>query len=407
MEGKRYNFGSPEVQQFLGLSPSVINPSTRQTYIRNLVDRLGAADVPDAYENAFVNQGVQLEDLKKLQNYIDFNLDWKSANSIEAINKLTEIAQSNPSEIYSYSTKESPLYRGARIDPATIPSIGEPFSFNRFKSFTPDVLVAAPFTQGYKPWDIDNPTFFPKKNSNTIKTLFQIQQEPSDKFNYLITPGAGEPEVLSRPSAQYLVEDKLRLPFNQRELGHELYAPSLKELETPSYHDVNFVKLRQFHGIDPLAASIKGGFNLLKKNLPGSTIGAGFAALDPTIVKQIENNNYGKAATSIAKDVVIGGLAEEGLKLAGKYAPGLTRALAPVLNVVAPVFAGGALFMQGKPGSLTDVLTKKAGDNPVSWLPSIKPNPKTDIGARASRAITNEASYAFNQLLKGKLPYIK
>lgn len=391
MEEKKYNFGSPEVQQFLGLSPSVLDPSVRQKYVRNLIDRLGAVDIPGAYENAFVNQGVQPEDLKKIQNYIGFDLDWKSANSIEAINRLTEIAQSNPSEIYSYSTKESPLYRGTRVDPATIPSVGETFSFNRFKSFTPDVLVAAPFTKGLKPFDIDNPTSFREIDPSKVKTLFQVQQEPSGKFNYLITPGAGEPEVLSRPSAQYLVEDKLRLPFNQREMGG----------------DVNLVKLRQIYGVDPIGASIKGGLNLVKENLPGSVIGAGFAALDPTITKQIENNNYGKAATSIARDVAVGGLAEEGLKLAGRYAPGLTRAVAPVSKNVAPVFAGGALFMQGKPGSLTDVLTKKAAANPVSWLPAVKANPKTDIGARASRAILNEGGYIFGQLLKGRFPYMK
>lgn len=391
MEEKKYNLGSPEVQRFLNLSPSVVDPSTRQKYIRQLVDRLGAVDIPGAYENAFVNQGVQPEDLKKIQDYIGFDLDWKSANSIEAINRLTEIAQSNPSEIYSYSTKESPLYRGTRIDPTKIPSVGETFSFNRFKSFTPDILVAAPFTKGLKPFDIDNPTSFREIDPDKVKTLFQVQQEPSGKFNYLITPGAGEPEVLSRPSAQYLVEDKLRLPFNQREMSG----------------DVNLVKLRQIYGIDPITASIQGGFNLVKENLPGAAIGAGFAVLDPTIAKQIENNNYGKAATSIAKDVAIGGLAEGGLKLAGRYAPGLTRAVAPVSQAIAPIFAGGALFMQGKPGSLTDVLTKKAAANPTSWLPSVKANPKTDIGARASRAIANEASYAFGQLLKGKIPYIK
>jgi hypothetical protein len=391
MEEKKYNFGSPEVQQFLGLSPSVIDPSVLQKYTRNLIDRFGVADIPGAYENAFANQGIQPEDLKKIQDYTRFGLDWKSGNSIETINRLTEIAQSNPSEIYSYSTKESPLYRGARVDPATIPSVGETFSFNRFKSFTPDVLLAGSFIRGHKPYDMDNPTSYRETNPNKVKTLFQIQQEPSDKFKYLITPEANEPEVLSRPSAQYLVEDKLRLPFNQRGMKG----------------DVDLVKLRQLYGIDPVSAAIKGGLNLAKENIAGTAIGAGFAALDPTIAKQIEKNNYGQAATSIARDVVFGGIAEEGLKLAGKYAPGLTRAVAPISQTVAPIFAGGALAMQGKSGSLTDVLTNKAAANPVSWLPSVKANPKTDIGARASRAITNETRYVFDQLLKGRIPYIK
>lgn len=391
MEEKKYNFGSPEVQQFLGLSPSVVDPSARYKYVKNLINRLEAVDIPGVYENALVSQGVQPEDLKKIEDYIGFDLDWKSANSIDAINRLTEIAQSNPSEIYSYSTKESPLYRGTKVDPTTIPSVGETFSFNRFKSFTPDILVAAPFTKGLKPFDVDNPTSFRETDPNKVKTLFQIQQEPSDKFNYLITPGAGEPEVLSRPSAQYLVEDKLTLPFNQRQMGG----------------DVNLIKLRQIYGIDPLTAGIQGGFNLVKENIPGAATGAALSALNPAIAKEIENNNYAKAASSLVKDVALGAVTETGLKLAGRYTPVLSRVVAPISQVAAPVVTGGALFMQGKPGSLTDVLTKKAAANPVSWLPSVKANPKTDIGARASRAIANEASYAFGQLLKGKIPYIK
>jgi len=83
----------------------------------------------------------------------------------------------------------------------------------------------------------------------------------------------------------------------------------------------------------------------------------------------------------------------------------LSRVVTPAARIAAPAAAGSALFMQGKPGSVTDVITRKAAANPVPWLPSVKPNPKTDLGARAGRALTNEASYAFGQLLKGKIPY--
>jgi hypothetical protein len=41
----------------------------------------------------------------------------------------------------------------------------------------------------------------------------------------------------------------------------------------------------------------------------------------------------------------------------------------------------------------------------TSQSPTSSPDPKTDLGARAGRALTNEASYAFAQLLKGKIPY--
>jgi len=389
MEEKKYNLGSPEVQKFLGLTPEQVNPTVRQDYIRNLVARLGLADVPGDYENAFAKQGVLPEQLKQLDNYIGFDLDWKSQNSIDTINRLTEIAQSNPSDIYSYSTKESPLYRGAKIDPASVPAIGETFSFGRFKSFTPDILTAVPFTKGRKPFDRNAARSVRDLDQNKVKTLFQIQQEPLDKFNYLITPGAGEPEVLSRPSAGYLVEDKLALPFNQREMGG----------------DVQLIKLRQLYGIDPVGAGVQGGINLAKENIPGSTVGAAFSALNPEVAKAVERNNYQQAATTIGKDIALGAAAEAGLNVAGRYAPVLSKVVTPIARIAAPVAAGGALFMQGKPGSLTDVVTRKAAANPVPWLPSVKPNSKTDLGARAGRAITNEASYAFGQLLRGKIPY--
>jgi hypothetical protein len=196
---------------------------------------------------------------------------------------------------------------------------------------------------------------------------------------------------LSRPSAKYLVEDKLTLPFNQREMGG----------------DVNFVKLRQIYGIDPLGAGLQSGVNLLKKNIPGAVTGTAFSALNPEVAKAVEKNNYQKAVNIVGKDVALGAATEAGLKVAGKYAPVLSKVAAPLARIGAPVAAGTSLFMQGPPGSLTDVVTRKAAQNPVSWLPSVKANPKTDIGARASRAISNEAQYAFSQLLKGRLPYFK
>jgi len=389
MEEKKYNLSSPEVQKFLKITPEQIDPSIRQKYIRNLVDRLGLADIPGNYENEFAKQGIQPEALKQLKNYIGFDIDWQSPYSIETINQLTELAQSNPSPVYSYSTKESPLYRGAKIDPSSIPSIGETFSFDRFKSFTPDVLTAVPFTKGHKPFDLNDPSSFRNTDPGKVKTLFQIQQEPSDKFNYLITPGAGEPEVLSRPSAEYLVEDKLKLPFNQREMGG----------------NVQLVKLRQLYGLDPVGAAFLGGTHLLKENIPGATIGAAFSALTPEVAKAVEQNDYKKAALTTAKDIVLGAGTEAVANVAGKYVPIFSRLVAPAAQIAAPVAAGSALFMQGNPGSLTDVVTRKAAANPVPWLPSVKPNPKTDLGARAGRALTNEASYAFGQLLKGKIPY--
>jgi hypothetical protein len=136
-------------------------------------------------------------------------------------------------------------------------------------------------------------------------------------------------------------------------------------------------------------------------------MGAGLSTLNPTVAEQIKNNKYNQAAETIAKDVTLGALTEAGIKkaapFAGKYAPAIMNT---VSRIAAPVLTGGALFMQGQPNSLTDVVAEKAAQNPISWLPSVKPNPKTDLGARASKAISNETIYAFQQLLQGRIPYI-
>jgi hypothetical protein len=185
------------------------------------------------------------------------------------------------------------------------------------------------------------------------------------------------------------VEAKERFPFNQRGMTG----------------DIDFIKLRQLYGIDPVGPALQGGVNLVKENIPGATIGAAFSALTPEVAKAVEQNDYKKAAAITAKDVVLGASAEGVAKLAGKYVPMLSRVITPATQIAAPVAAGSALFMQGKPGSLTDVATRKAASNPVSWLPSVKPDPKTDLGAKTGRALTNEARYVYSRLLKGKLPY--
>ena len=101
---------------------------------------------------------------------------------------------------------------------------------------------------------------------------------------------------------------------------------------------------------------------------------------------------------------------KRGLPLAGRYLPQLAPVLqggASILSKASPVLTGAALFTQGAPGSLTDVVTQKAGANPISFLPSAQANPETDIGARSGRAIMNEGKYIFNNLLKGRIPYME
>jgi hypothetical protein len=110
---------------------------------------------------------------------------------------------------------------------------------------------------------------------------------------------------LSRPSAKYLVEDKVTVPFNQREMGG----------------DVNLVKLRQLYGIDPLGAGLQGGVNLLKENVPGAVVGTAFSALNPESCKSSRKKQLSKSRQYSRRDVALGAATEAGLKVAGKYAP--------------------------------------------------------------------------------------
>lgn len=390
MPEQSYNLASPEVLKFFNLSERDVNPKYRREQIGKLVERF-STDENLAYENALTNQGVNPQSLDFLNDYIGFEPNWKNPTSVAGINELTNLAQTNPNRIYSYNLKEGPLYRGTRLDVS--PSVGEEITLSRFKSFSPDINIAGPFVNEGAPLDFSlSDEEFKKQialENNKQKILFQVQANSPGNFNYLITPGAGESEVLARPESKYLVEAKERFPFHQRGMTG----------------DIDFIKLRQLYGIDPVGGVIQGGANLVKENIPGATIGAAFAALTPEVAKAVEQNDYTKAAITTAKDVALGSGTEAIARMAGRYAPMLSRVVTPAARIAAPAAAGSALFMQGKPGSVTDVITRKAAANPVPWLPSVKPNPKTDLGARAGRALTNEASYAFSQLLKGKIPY--
>ena len=392
MEEKKFTLGSPEVLNFLNLTEKDVAPEYQRERIKKLVDRLSTDDNFE-YESQLIKQGAKPQAFQFLNDYIEFEPNWKNAASVESINSLTNIAQDNPNLIYSYSLKEGPLYRGTKLE--TSPSVGEIIESPRFRSFSPDINIAGPFVNEGPPLDFSlNEEDFKKQleqSNKNQKVLFQVQADSPGDYNYLITPGAGEPEVLSRPGAKYIVKAKETFPFAQRGMTG----------------NIDFIKLQQIYGIDPLASSVQGGINLAKENAPGAAAGLALSALNPDVAKALQDNNYQNAALSIGRDAALGAVTEAGIKLAGKYTPALAKSIAPVAGVAAPIVTGSSLFMQGKPGSLTDVLTKKAAANPVSWLPTVKANPKTDIGARSSRAISNEARYALSELLRGRLPYTR
>lgn len=396
MEKEKFTLGSSEVLNFLNLTKQDVAPEYQRERIKKLVDRFSTSDNFE-YENQLIKQGANPQAFRFLNDYIEFEPNWRNTASINSINSLTNIAQNNPNSIYSYSLKEGPLYRGTKLNVS--PSVGDTLESSRFRSFSPDINIAGPFVNEGAPLDFSlSDEDFKKQlaqENKKQKVLFQVQPDSPGAFNYLITPGAAEPEVLSRPGAKYVVEAKKTFPFYQRGMTG----------------DIDFIKLKQIYGADPLGASIQGGFNLTKENIPGAVTGLALSALNPDVTKAVEKNQYNTAASIVAKDIATGALVEAGIKaatpIAGKFAPGLVRTVAPVARLAGPVTTGAALFGQGLTGSLADVLTRKAATNPVSWLPAVKANPQTDVGAKASRAISNEARYVFEQLLKGQLPYLK
>ena len=157
---------------------------------------------------------------------------------------------------------------------------------------------------------------------------------------------------------------------------------------------------------DPVTASLEGARGLVKENPRGALLGSAASLADPEVAKAVARDDYGAAAATVGRDVAVGAATEALLKQAAKRAPAAAAVLnSPVARLAGPVATGAALFTQGAPGSLTDVITRKAAQNPVSFLPSVKPNPRTDAGARASRWLSNQGRYIMNQLGAGRLPY--
>jgi len=161
-----------------------------------------------------------------------------------------------------------------------------------------------------------------------------------------------------------------------------------------------------YMSMDPVTASVGAIKNVVKQNPVGTSLGVATSLLDPDLPKAVEEDDYLKAGEVVARDVLGGAATEQALKVAGKYIPRLAPVV-PILGKVSPVVTGAALVSQGKEGSLTDVITTKAAENQIPFLPSNAPNPETDWGARASRAITNQGKYILNSLLKGQIPYTR
>jgi len=153
---------------------------------------------------------------------------------------------------------------------------------------------------------------------------------------------------------------------------------------------------------DPVTASLEGARRLVGKNPRGAVAGAAASLLNPEVAQALSRDDYNSAGKTVARDIAVGAVTEAGLKQAAARLP----AAAAVLNssaarLLGPVATGVALLSQGQKGSLTDVITRKAAENPIPFTPRAKPDPKTDVGRMAG----NELQYMFGQLTRGRLPY--
>lgn len=165
-------------------------------------------------------------------------------------------------------------------------------------------------------------------------------------------------------------------------------------------------------GKDPLTSGAKGAVEAIRRNPTGVAGGAAMTLLNDEVAKAIAKDDYQTAATEIAKDVALGAATQTGLRevaapLAQRIAPAAAARVAPYVTGAArvgiPAAVGTGLFMQGRTGSALDTLTNKA----ATVVPGLRANPKTDVGRRTGKAISNEARYMLNSILQNKVPYLK
>jgi len=296
--------------------------------------------------------------------------------------------------------------------------------FEQFKKFQDTSKASDPFFQMRQRLNTGDPTQgdarvlldlkeadrildakFYKPLSKRFENLAKVQAPPPVSGDYL--PGYGGSSLLH---GGYLGKEGARLRgIDPRITGRnqllnlgqnlEFYAldPRIK-----AYGGGN----QQLFGLDPVGAPLQTAFRILRKNPTGAATGAALSATNPEVVKAVEKNDFGTAGTIVARDAMIGAGTDALLKQAALRVPAAATFLNnPLVRFAGPVGVGYSALSQGTKGSLTDILTKKAAENPVSYLPSVQPNPATDLGARASRAVRNEAEYFTGALKKGKVPY--
>jgi len=165
-----------------------------------------------------------------------------------------------------------------------------------------------------------------------------------------------------------------------------------------------------YFSMDPITAGIQGAREMLRTAPAGIAGGAALSALSPDVAQSVAQGKYGQAATQTAQNLVGGTAIDLGVRAAGqglqRIAPQIATSVNPLVagiaDVAGPVAVGAGLWMQGQKGSPLNTLVNAASNTPFG----LKTNPKTDVGRMAGHAISNEAQYAWNQIMKGRLPWV-
>lgn len=363
--------------------------------------RTGGQKVDVLQNESLENPGPFYEELNKigattkekqhLQDYIfNENVRTKSGNFKKpvssSIDSLAQKAAETDSWV-SFPEKEYPLFRGENIkEGRNIPEIGDTYAKNRPTSFATSLSSTNEFMNGLTQ---------PDKQVPGQKVLYTVTEYSNSAKPKLLIPGH-ETEVIAPSSAKFEVTGRAKLQQNP-----EFYNPAT---------DIELVKLRQLYALDPITAGIQGAGEMLRSAPRGIAGGAALSALSPEVAQSVAQGQYGKAATQTAQSVVGGAATDLAIQAAGqglqRMAPQLAGRVSPafsgVANVAVPAAVGAGLFMQGKQGSPLNTIVDKAAD----VVPGLRPNLKTDVGRMAGHAISNEAQYVWNQIMKGKLPWM-
>jgi len=326
-------------------------------------------------------------------------LRYLADNPITGVNTISFKTQ-KPGDVYTYESKDLPR---------PVFDLMERFvKQEALRGLRPGTLVVnRPIPTEDIVRNLEESGLTPEESSTLRRRETFIGKEPNARAAAYRAGGFG-PLTSSGEQMAYVNAEGNIVPLQARRADATLRGEILvNPVEAEIIQSRLPLTTRAYYAADPLSSAVRGAAEVIRRNPLGTAGGAALTLTNEDVAKAIEQNKYGQAATAAAKDIGTGIIAEQALKLAGeglrRAAPQAASRIVPltgaVANVAIPAAVGAGLFSQGQTGSATQRLVEKAAD----VLPGLRPNPRTDLGRRAS----NEARYVVDALLRGKLPYLQ